>query len=205
MGAKKEKKTNSKAAKRKAAPVVEANTGADKVTRDATSRDATSGKQSGKLGHAHHMAWYQMLRAHTAVNHRIERRLASEPVSLGWYDVLVTLEKAPDGRLRMSELADNVVLSRSGLTRLVDRLEKAGLLRREKCEDDRRGFYAVITPEGRAARRAAWPRHSRSIAELFARHLSEDEANIVAGIMQRVADAPLESDEDEAKSESGAA
>src|SRR5262249_9211007 len=71
-------------------------------------------------------------------------------LDLTWFDVLIQLYEAPSQRLRMQRLADLVVLSRSGLTRLVDRIERAGLVRRELAADDRRGFYAVLTDEGRA-------------------------------------------------------
>lgn len=145
------------------------------------------------LSHIHHMAWYQLLRSHAAVNREIERRLdkASKPVTLGWYDVLVTLEKAPEGRLRMSELADHVLLSYSGLTRLVDKIEAAGLLRREMCPGDRRVCYAAITEAGLEWRRAAWPSRRAAIIELFSQHISEEEARTIEAALRRVADAAV--------------
>src|SRR3712207_2736179 len=87
------------------------------------------------------LAWRAFLRAHAAAVGRIERDLAAdEPdLPLTWYDVLVALVGAPDHRLRLRDLADQALLSRSGLTRLVDRLERAGLLRREPDPSDRRG------------------------------------------------------------------
>jgi DNA-binding MarR family transcriptional regulator len=132
-------------------------------------------------------AWRALLVAHAATVSAIERELAAEGlVPLTWYDVLVTLWEAPDHRLRLHELARAVVLSRSGLTRLVDRLEAAGLLRREACADDRRGAYAVLTAEGRAAQLRAWPIYARGIATHFADHVSEEEAMILANALERV-------------------
>ena len=92
---------------------------------------------------------------------------------LAWYDVLIQLSNAPEGKLRMQALADRVVLSRSGLTRLVDRMERAGLVLREHSREDRRGYYAVLTEEGRRVFAQAQPIHHRGIQEHFARHLSD--------------------------------
>src|SRR3981189_2373699 len=91
-------------------------------------------------------AWALLLSANSSRLERIETSLAAADLPpLAWYDVLWELEKAPDGRLRMHEIADHTVLSRSNLTRLADRLENAGLIEREICADDRRGAYCVIT------------------------------------------------------------
>ena len=133
-------------------------------------------------------AWRAFLKAHAAVIHRIEGDLAhhAEALPLTWYDVLIALERTPDHRLRMFELADAVVLSRANLTRLVDRLEAAGLLYRQRVPTDRRGAFAVLTDAGRAALRRTWPLYARSIAERFARHLSEAEARTVTAVFDRV-------------------
>ena len=94
-------------------------------------------------------AWRGMLRVHAAITRQLDAELiASHGISLSSYEVLLFLADAPDGQLRMSDLADGVLLSRSGLTRLVDRLVRDGLVRRERCEDDARGLNAVITPAG---------------------------------------------------------
>ena len=118
-----------------------------------------------------------------------QQRTQTDVIPLGWYDVLLTLEKAPEGRLRMSELADNVMTSRSGLTRLVDRLVDVGYIERANCPSDRRSCYAVITKEGLAARAAAWPRYSQWIAKYFAKHISEKEAEMLIKILGRIGDA----------------
>lgn len=132
-------------------------------------------------------AWRALLNAHAATVGAIERDLAAGGhVPLTWYDVLVALSEAPGERLRLHELAERVVLSRSGLTRLVDRLEAAGLLRREACLTDRRGAFAVLSPEGTATLRRTWPAYARGIAEHFARHLTEADAETVATALERV-------------------
>jgi DNA-binding MarR family transcriptional regulator len=137
------------------------------------------------------LAWRALLRAHAAAVGRIERDLAaSEPdLPLTWYDVLVALVGAPARRLRLRELADEVLLSRSGLTRLVDRLEAAGLLRREPDPTDRRGAFAVITEAGYEALRRTWPLYARGIQAHFARYLETDEAAVLARALDRVAEA----------------
>jgi DNA-binding MarR family transcriptional regulator len=133
-------------------------------------------------------AWRTFLRAHAAVVDRIERDLAADPdnLPLVWYDVLLALSGAPDRRLRLHELARAVVLSRSGLTRLVDRLEAAGLLCRRPDPTDRRGAFAVLTEEGRAALRRTWPAYARGIQDRFARHLDDEEARALTAALGRV-------------------
>jgi DNA-binding MarR family transcriptional regulator len=142
----------------------------------------TEGLDEGRLA-----AWRAFLTAHAAVTEQIDREMvAAGVVSLTWYDVLVELAEVPEHRLRLHELADRVVLSRSGLTRLVDRLEAAGLVRRESATTDRRGAYAVLTDEGAAAHRRAWPVYARGIAAHFARHLSADEAAVIERVLTRL-------------------
>jgi len=86
----------------------------------------------------------------------------------------------------MADLAERVVLSRSGLTRLVDRLEKLGYLRREATVADRRGMEAVLTETGRTALKAAWPVYAEGITEFFARYLNKDEAAQLSDLLGRV-------------------
>jgi DNA-binding MarR family transcriptional regulator len=134
-----------------------------------------------------HEAWEAFVFAHAAAVGRIEQDLGQEDVvSLTWYDVLVALAFAPGKRLRLSELANEVVLSRSGLTRLLDRIEKAGLIRREPVPEDGRGVYAVLTEAGAEAQRRAWPHYARGIARHFSRHLTDDEKRILATALRRI-------------------
>jgi DNA-binding MarR family transcriptional regulator len=132
-------------------------------------------------------AWRAFLTAHARVTEVLERELMAERgMPLTWYDVLVQLAEAPDQRLRMNDLARRVLLSRAGLTRLVDRLVSAGLVERVPCPDDRRGTFVALTPEGRRANLDAAPVHLRGVHEHFTRHLSEAELAAIEGSLGRV-------------------
>jgi DNA-binding MarR family transcriptional regulator len=132
-------------------------------------------------------AWGLLLAVNSTLLERIEASLAAAALPpLAWYDVLWELEKAPDGRLRMHEIAHRIVLSRSNLTRLADRLETAGLIAREPCPDDRRGAYCVITRAGRQMRERMWPLYQRQIEDLFAAHLSAQEAESMVSALGRI-------------------
>ena len=135
-------------------------------------------------------AWARFLATHATLIERIEAELtAADLPPLAWYDVLWELEKSETGKLRMHELAHAVVLSRSNLTRLIDRLEGAGLTLRERCPDDRRGAFAAITPKGREMRKRMWPLYKRQIEELFASHLSAKDAETLNAIFGTILDA----------------
>jgi DNA-binding MarR family transcriptional regulator len=135
----------------------------------------------------HLAAWRNFLTAHARVIDVIDRELvAAQRVPLHWYDVLIELVEAPDNRLRLHELAQRVVLSRSGLTRLLDKLENAGLLYREAAASDRRGAFAVLTEAGKDAVRHAWPVYAQAIARYFVPHMNEEEARIVRDVFSRV-------------------
>ena len=121
-------------------------------------------------------AWRGFLTAHARITASLGAELEEAgEIPLTWYDVLVQLGEG-GGRLRMQDLAHSVLLSKSGLTRLVDRMEAEGLVRREQCPSDKRGMLAVITPAGTAALRRAAPVHLAGIERHFSRHLSEEEA-----------------------------
>lgn len=137
--------------------------------------------------------WPLFLTAHAVLVSKIESRLSGAGLPpLLWYDVLWALERAPEYRLRMSELADTTVLSRSNLTRLVDRLESAGLVARARAEADRRGAFAVVTSKGRAMRRKTWPIYSAAIKELFDDHIDGGEAAQMQAALRRVLNAARE-------------
>jgi DNA-binding MarR family transcriptional regulator len=123
-------------------------------------------------------AWAAVLRVHAAVVPRLERELAAVGMPLSWYDVLLELNAAPDGRLRMSELGARAVLSRERVSRVVDELERADLIRRERNPDDGRSLLAVITDEGRARLRAAAPTYLAGIERHFGAHVGTDAATI---------------------------
>ena len=147
---------------------------------------------AGVLSHQQLLAWRQFLRAHALVTRRLESDLMTEQqLPLASYDVLVQLVEAPRRRLRMSELAERVLLSRSGLTRLVDRLEREGLVGREPCEDDARGLYSVLTDAGYERLRGATGTHLRGVAEHAMGRLDDDEARQLFAQLSRILDEPV--------------
>lgn len=149
---------------------------------------AQSGLTSAELD-----AWRTFLRAHATVVRALEAELLAEhDLPLASYDVLVQLSESPDQRLRMTELADRVLLSRSGLTRLADRLEREGLLRREACPSDARGTLAVLTDAGLRRLRQAWPTHLRGVQQHVTGRLTSEEIRQLSGLMGKlVADGDL--------------
>src|SRR6266481_5655895 len=146
-----------------------------------------------QLSKQHLAAWRAFLKAHALLVERIDHDLvAARQLPLSWYDVLIELYEAPERRLRMHEVAERVVLSRSGLTRLVDRLEADGLLTRDRSGTDRRGAYAVITEQGIAAMRQAWPVYARGIIKYFAQWLTREEAQLLGSALGRILQASSE-------------
>jgi DNA-binding MarR family transcriptional regulator len=134
-------------------------------------------------------AWRTFLRAHAQVVRSLEQDLIAEhDLALASYDVLVQLSEAAGRRLRMTELADRVLLSRSGLTRLVDRLVREGLVAREACPEDARGMLAVLTEAGLERLRQAWPTHVRGVAERVTGRLSADELSTLGALLGRLVD-----------------
>ena len=131
-------------------------------------------------------AWRAFLHGHLVLTGVLGREMETETgLPLTWYDVLLNLHEA-GGRLRMQELARSIVLSKSGLTRLVDRMVAAGYVCREPAEGDRRGLLAVLTPEGSDALRRAAPVHLRGIDQHFGRLVTPAEAAVVRDVFERV-------------------
>ena len=138
----------------------------------------------------HIAAWRALLAAHADLTERFDAALReADVIPLKWYDALLCLYEAPGRRLRLAELAGAALLSRSGLSRRVARLEDAGLLAREPCEDDARGAYAVLTPGGLRALRRCWRVYGPQIDALIGRQLSVTEARTLAGLLHRLRDA----------------
>src|SRR5256714_2669611 len=136
-------------------------------------------------------AWSGFLRAHSRITKALDRELAAaHDLPLSEYDVLVQLALTDEGRLRMSDLAEAIVLSPSGLTRLVDRLARRGLLRRERCESDSRVVYAALTAEGFEKLVESTPTHLDGIRRLFWAHLDEGQTADLAEIVARLAARP---------------
>lgn len=133
-------------------------------------------------------AWRAFLRAHAAVTRELETELVAEQqLSLAAYDVLVQLAEAPDRRLRMTELADAVLLSRSGVTRLVDRLEREGLVRRSPVAGDGRGVAAELTPAGLTRLRTASRTHLAGVSRHFVAPLDGDDLAAIERISRLLA------------------
>jgi DNA-binding MarR family transcriptional regulator len=132
-------------------------------------------------------AWRGMLRAHAELTKELDAELAREHnLPLSSYEVLLYLADAPEGRMRMAELADSVLLSRSGLTRLVDRLQREGLLKRERCASDARGYFAEITPKGRRLFDAARRTHLDGVRALFLSRFSREELRAMGALWQKL-------------------
>ena len=142
-------------------------------------------------------AWRGMLRAHAALTKALDAELErAHGLSLVHYEVLMVLHDAPGRRMRMSELASSVILSRSGLTRLVDRLAKDRLLTREACCDDARGSFAVLTDEGVRVLAEARRTHLEGVRSRFLRHFSDEELDRLGDVWDRVLPADNDGDDD---------
>lgn len=145
---------------------------------------------SSELSKTHQEAWRKYYGSFWRIYAAIETDLAAADLpSLSWYDALYELYLAPDRRLRMSELARSALLTRSGLTRLVDKLEKARLIERQACPSDGRGQHAQLTEQGVEMLRKIWPVYRAGIAKYFAAQVREPEARQLAAVFGRVMDA----------------
>ncbi len=132
-------------------------------------------------------AWRGLLQAHGYVTRVLEAELeAAHHLPLASYDVLVQLSEAPGHELRMSELAQAVLLSRSGLTRLVDRMEREGLVARRTCPSDARGTLATLTPHGLDQLRAASGTHLKGVSRHVLSHFSRAEQDQLAELLGRL-------------------
>jgi DNA-binding MarR family transcriptional regulator len=131
--------------------------------------------------------WRAFLNAHSTMLRRISRDLDEAGLPpLTWYDVLAALRDAPEGQLRQVEIAERVLLSHSGLSRLIDRIEKQGLVERRVCKTDRRAFFVALTDEGRGMLERMWPVYARGIAEDFLPALGSDPCE-VRGTLEAIA------------------
>ena len=144
-------------------------------------------RNTSRLSEAELGAWAGFLRVNAALSRDMDARLQSEHgISLSDYDVLVVLANTPERRMRMSEIAESVLISQSGITRLVDRLVARGLVEREECPDDRRGYFAVLTGAGLAKVRKASRSHLVDVTERFLDRLSEAELEMLVEIWERL-------------------
>ena len=131
-------------------------------------------------------AWYGVLQAGLRSLDHVDRDVREATgLCLTWYEALVALERE-GGRRRMGELADELLLSRGGATRLIARMEEAGLVAREVPADDRRATYAVITPAGREAVEVAAPLHEAAVHQHFGAAITDDDAQALRRVCARV-------------------
>ena len=132
-------------------------------------------------------AWKGMLATHSRLVHELDAELERQHgLPLSSYEVLMNLDYAEGNRLRMGELADRLLLSRSGITRLADRLEKQGLIARERCDNDGRGYFATLTDQGRALVTAARPDHLADVRRRFLDRLAPEDIDALGAIWQRL-------------------
>jgi DNA-binding MarR family transcriptional regulator len=133
--------------------------------------------------------WRAFLQAHARITRRLDEELRAEhDLSLAEYDALLTIADAPGRRIRMRQLADLVILSKSGVTRLIDRLVLDGLVQRDVCLSDARGAEAVLTPAGLDRLRRASRTHLRGIDEHFLSVLEPADLSSIERAMRAVAE-----------------
>ncbi len=133
------------------------------------------------------LAWAALLRAHAAVLRRLEHEMQVErQLPLSWYDVLLSLSRAPRSGLRMQDLAEAVVLSRTRVSRVVDEMEKVELVRRERHPTDGRSTVVSMTRKGRMAFRVAAAVYLRGISEHFADHLTAEDLTCLRAALEKV-------------------
>ena len=134
-------------------------------------------------------AWARFVTAQAMLLEHIEAAFSGADLPpLAWYDVLWILENADQGRLRMHDLARKAVVSRSNVTRLTDRMEKAGLVARSDCPVDGRGTVCELTAKGRTLRARMWPVYKKQIDTLFGKHLDSREADMISTAFDRIID-----------------
>ena len=147
-----------------------------------TPRSATATQTSPAIE-----AFVRLVRAGVMVPRQLSEQLnADHGLSINAYEALLQLARAPDSRMRRVDLANSLLLTASGVTRLLDGLEREGLVGREVCESDRRVSYAVLTKAGRDKLREASKSHTRQIRELMGVHFDDDELTQLAAMLDRL-------------------
>ncbi len=155
------------------------------VSERAVAQTASNG--AGADFDPHREAWIAIARTYAAVNGRLQEALtAAELPPLPWFEVLATLDRAPEQRMKMGELAEALVITRGGLTKLVDRLIKAGLLERTFCETDRRVSYATLLPAGAELLEEMRPVVRGELAVAFSANLSGEQAEELRSTMEQI-------------------
>ena len=147
-----------------------------------STRSATAPETSPAIA-----AFVRLVRAEVAVTRQLSAQLSADHgLNLNAYEALLQLARAPDARMRRVDLANSLVLTAGGVTRLLDGLERDGLVAREECSADRRVSYAVLTPAGRTKLREASKSHTRQIRELLGAHYDHDELTQLAALLDRL-------------------
>jgi DNA-binding MarR family transcriptional regulator len=134
-------------------------------------------------------AWRAYLWSSTVVLRGLDADMAADGLDFRWFDVLIQLYSTHEGVMPLRRLVDSVVLSRSGLTRLLDRMERAGMVTRAPDPSDRRRFFVSITPAGREAFERVWPGHQRAIQERFMQHVPAEDLEHLRALLTRVIEA----------------
>lgn len=143
-------------------------------------------------------AWVRFLRAHAALTRELSADLvAGHGLTINDYEVLLHLARSPETMLRRVDLAERVLLTPSGITRLLDGLERTGLVERESCDTDRRVVYAKLTEAGMGKLREASGTHLAGIAELFTDRFTEDELATLASLLSRLPGSSVDGGEPE--------
>jgi DNA-binding MarR family transcriptional regulator len=147
-------------------------------------------KRDEYLSDAEFRAWHGSLQFTNVTTRALDEALSkAHGISVKEFDVLITLFNAPDGRLRMTELADRVVLSPSGVTHLVTRLERDGLVQRIVDKGDRRSFFTALTPAGRQRLRDSRPTHNDVIREHLTRRLTPNQLDTLGALWSKLLEA----------------
>ncbi|HWN34602.1 MAG TPA: MarR family winged helix-turn-helix transcriptional regulator [Pseudonocardia sp.] len=164
---------------------------ADRAQLDRAGLDRT-GPDRAQLDRTGHVVWRQYVRGHATVVRALEAELLAErQLSLAAYDVLAELAGAPERRMRMTELADAVLLSRSGVTRMVDRLERLGLVTRGRVAEDGRGIAATLTDQGEEQLTGASVTHLAAVQRHFVNQLDEADLRDLRRISERLTGGPV--------------
>jgi DNA-binding MarR family transcriptional regulator len=157
------------------------------TTAKPTSAGPHEGDTAERLDERELRAWRGMLRVHATLTKALDAELDAEHgLPLSSYEVLMHLHDAEGQQMRMSDLAETVILSRSGLTRLVDRLERDGLIERRSCASDARGSFATLTPPGARKLQAARATHLAGVRSLFLGHFSEEQLDLLGDAWEHV-------------------
>ena len=136
-------------------------------------------------------AWARLMKVQQRALEQIEDALATaELPPLAWYDVLLELERSGDGGLRPFELEREMLLAQYNLSRLIDRIAKAGYVERRACEDDGRGHVIAITTYGKNVRRRMWPIYAQAIQDSIGSHLTEKQAEVLDDVLGKLLKQP---------------